>query len=92
MRELDHKEDWAQKNWYFWIVVLKKIVRSLLDCKKVKPIIPKEINSEYSGGTDAAAPIIWPPDVKSWLFGKVPDAGKEWKQKGKRVADDEMVR
>ena len=91
--ELVHKEDWAQKNWYFWDVVLEKTVESPLDCKEVKPISPKGNQPWiFTGGTDAAAPIIWPPDMKSWLFGKVPDAGKDWKQKGKRVAEDEMVR
>jgi len=42
--------------------------------------------------TEADAPIIWPPDAKSWLIGKGPDAGKDWKQKEKGVAEDEMVR
>ena len=48
MWEFDHKEDWALKNWYFWIVVLEKTLESPLDCKEVKPVILKEINPEYS--------------------------------------------
>jgi len=41
---------------------------------------------------DANAPVLWPPDVKSRLTGKEPDAGKDWRQKEKRVAEDEMFR
>ena len=46
------------------------------------------------GRTDAEAeaPILWPPDGKSWLVGEDPDAGKDWRQKEKGVAEDEMVR
>ena len=56
--------------------------------------ILKEISPEYSlEGTDAKAeaPILWPPDVKNWLFGKDPDAGKDWKQEEKRTTEAEMV-
>ena len=42
------------------------------------------------GRTDAEAPIVWPPDVKTWLIGKDPDAGKDWRQKKKGAAEDEM--
>ena len=48
MWELDHKEGWVPKNWYFWIVVLEKTPESPLDCKEMKPANPKEINLEYS--------------------------------------------
>ena len=52
----------------------------------------KEINHEYSfGRVDAEAPILWPPDAKSWLIGKDPDAGKDWEQE-KGAAEDEIVR
>ena len=44
-----------------------------------------------SGRTEADAPILWPPDVKSWLIGKDADAGKDWRQKEKGAAEDEMV-
>ena len=47
MWELDHKEGWVPKNWYFWIVVLEKTPESPLDCKEMKPANPKEINLEY---------------------------------------------
>ena len=48
----------------------------------------------FIGRTDAEAeaPILWPPDGKSWLIGKDPDAGKDWRQKEKRVAEDKMIR
>ena len=47
-----------------------------------------------TGRTDAEAeaPTLWPPDVKSQLIGKDPDAGKDWGQKEKRAAEDEMAR
>ena len=47
MGELDHKEGWELENWYFWIVVLEKTLESLLDCKSIQPVNPKEINPEY---------------------------------------------
>ena len=46
----------------------------------------------FIGRTEAEAPILWPPDAKSWLTGKDPDAGKDWRQKEKRTTEDEMVR
>ena len=88
--ELVHKKDWAQKNLYFWIMVLEKTVESPLDCKEVRPINPKGNQPWiFTGGTDVAPPIIWPPDVKSWLFGKVPDARKDW---SKRRRGQQMMR
>ena len=94
MWELDHKEGWMPKNWCFWIVVLEKVLESPLDCK-IKPVNPKGNQTwVLVGRTDAEAeaPILWPPDAKSWLTGKDPDAVKDWKQKEKRAAEDEMVR
>ena len=95
MWEMDHKEGWASKNWHFWIVVLEKTLVSPLDCKEIKPVNPTGYQSWiFIGRTDAEAeaPILWPPDVKSWLIGKDPDAGKDWRRKEKRAAKDEMVR
>ena len=46
--ELDYKESWAPKTWYFWTVVLEKTLESPLDCKEIQPLYPKEISSEYS--------------------------------------------
>ena len=80
MWELDHKEGWALKIW-FQIVVLEKTLESPLDFKEIKPVNPKENQSWIiTGRTDAEAPILWPPDVNSWLTGKDPDSGKDWEQ------------
>jgi len=95
MWELDHNEDWAPKNWCFWIVVLCKALQSPLDCKEIKSVNPKGNQPwTFTGRTDAEAeiPILWLPDGKSWLTGKYPDAGKDWRQKEKRVTEDEMHR
>ena len=82
MWELDYKESWAPKNWCSWIVVLEKILESPLNYKKIKPVNPKSKWSWiFIGRTDseAEAPILWLPDAKSWLIGKDPDAGKDWR-------------
>ena len=86
MWELDHKEDWELKNWCFWTVVLEKTLESPLDCKEIQPVHSKEDQSRiFIGRTEAEveAPILWPPDVKNWLIGKDPDAGKDWRQEEK---------
>ena len=80
MWELDYKESWVPKNWCFWAVVLKTL-ESPLEFKKIKPVNPKGNQSWiFIGRTDAEAEtlILWPPDAKSWLTGKDPDAGKDW--------------
>ena len=80
MWQLGHIEGWALKNWCFWTVVLEKTLDSPLDCKEIKPVNPKGNQSWiFIGRTDAEAPVIWPPDVKSWLIRKNPDAGKNWR-------------
>ena len=94
MWELDYKESWVLKNWCFWTVVLKKALESPLDSKEIKPVNPKGSQSWiFTGRTDAEAeaPILWPPDVKNWLTGKDPDAGKDWRQEEKGMTEDEMV-
>jgi len=85
--EMDHKEGWAPKNWYFQFV-LQKILENPLDCKEVKPVNPK-VNQVwiFIGRTDAEASILWPTHVKSQFIGKDPNAGKDWRQKEKRVAE-----
>ena len=91
--ELDHKESWAPKNWCFWIVVLEKTLKSPLGCKEIKPVNPKRNQPRiFIGRSDneMEAPILWPPDVKSWLIGKDSDAGKYWGHKEKEVAEDEI--
>ena len=95
MWELDHKEGWVPKSWCFQTVELKKTLESPLDCKETKPVTPKG-NQPWifirRTDTEVEAPILWPPDVKSQLIGKDHDAGKDWRQKEKRVAENEMVR
>ena len=93
MLELDYKESWALKNWCFWAVVLEKTLESPLDYKKIQPVHPKGNQSwMFIGRTDVEAetPILWPPDVKSWLIGKDPDAGKDRGQEEKGTTEDEM--
>ena len=81
MWELDHKKGWAPENWCLQTVVLEKTLENPLDCKEIKPVNPKRNQPWiFFGRTDAEAeaPTLWPPDVKSWLIGKYPDAGKAW--------------
>ena len=94
MWELKYKESWVPKNWCFWTVVLEKTLESPLDCKEIQPVHPKGDQSwVFFGRTDVEAetPILWPPDAKSWLIGKDPDAGKDWGQEKKGTTEDEMV-
>ena len=93
--ELEHKESWVLKNWYFQIVMLEKTLESPLDYKEIQPVNPKGNQSWiFIGRTDAEAEtlILWLPNAKNWLVGKDPDAGKEWRQEEKGTAEDEMVR
>ena len=78
--EVDCKESWVLKNWFFWTVVLEKTPESPLDCKEIQPVHPKGNQSWiFIENTDVVAetPILWPPDVKNWLIGKDPDAGED---------------
>ena len=73
---------------------LEKTLESPLDCKEIKPVNPKGNQSGISTGrtdAEAEAPILWPPDVKSWLIRKDPEAGKDWKQEEKGTTEDETV-
>ena len=75
-------------------MLLEKTLESPLDWKEIKPVHPKGDQSWiFIGRTDAEAEalILWPPDVKSWLIRKDPDAGKDWRQKKKGMTEDEMV-
>ena len=75
-------------------VVLEKTLESPLDCKEIKPVHPKGNQSWiFVGKTDAEAeaPILWPPDTKSQLIRKDPDAGKDWRQEEKGTTEDEMI-
>ena len=70
--------------------MLEKILESPLDSKKIKPVNPKE-NQLWIFTRRTEAPVLWPPDLNSWLTGKDPDAGKDWRQKEKGATEDEMV-
>ena len=94
MWELDCEESWALKNWCFWTVVLEKTLESPLDCKESQPVHPEGDQSwMFIGRTDAEAetPVLWPPNMKSWLIWKDPDSGKDWGQEEKGMTEDEIV-
>ena len=94
MWELDCKESWAPKNWFFWTVVLEKTLENPLHCKEIQPVHPKGDQSwVFIGRTDVEAetPILWPPDANSWLIRKDCDDGKDWGQEEKGTTEDEMV-
>ena len=91
---LDYKESWVPKNSCFWTVVFEKTLESPSDCKEIQSVHPKGYQSwVFIGRTDVEAetPILWPPDAKSWLISKDPDAGEDWRQEEKEMAGDEMV-
>ena len=94
MWELDYKESWVPKNWFFWTVVLEKTLESRLDCTEIQPVHPKENQSwVFIRRTDVEAETLklWPPDAKSWLIWKDLDAGKDWRQEEKGMTEDEMA-
>ena len=88
------KEDQVLKNWCFWIVVLEKTLESPLNSMEIKPVNPKG-NQHWifikRTDAEAEAPILWPPDAKSWLIGKDADAGKDWGQEEKGKTEDQIV-
>ena len=91
---VDYKESWMPKNWCFWIVVLKKILVSPLDCKEIQAVHPKGNQSWiFIGRTDVEGEtsILWPPHAYSWFIGKDPDAGRDWGQEEKGTTEDEIV-
>ena len=94
MWELDYRDGWTLKIWCFWTVVLNKTLEIPLKCKENHPVHPIGDQSwVFIGRTDAEAetPIIWPPDAKSWLIGKDPDAGKDRGQAKKGTMEDETA-
>ena len=92
-------ESWAIKKAEHWRtdafeLVLEKTFDSPLDSKEIQPVHPKGNQSWlFIGRADAEAetPVLWPPDVKNWLIGKDPDAGKDWRWEEKGTTEDEMV-
>ena len=94
MWELDQKEGWAPKNWCFWIVVLEKTLKNPLDCKEIKSVNPKRnqtLNIHWRDWRWSWSSNTLPPDLKSQLIEKDPDAGKDWRQEEKGTTEDEMV-
>ena len=89
MWELDYKESWTRKNWCFWTVVLGEKSWESLGLQRD----PTSQSWIFIGRTDAEveAPILWPPDAKSQLVGKDPDAEKDWGQEEKGMMEDEMI-
>ena len=91
MWELDCKESWVLKNWCFWSVVLEKTLESPLE---IQPVYLKGYQSWIFIGridTEAETPILWTRDMKNWLTGKDPGAGKDWKWEEKGTIEDEMA-
>ena len=92
--ELDNKEGSGPKNWCFWIVVLEKTLKSPLDSKEIKPVNPQRNqpwNLLEGLMAEAEAPILWPSDAKSWLYGNDHDAGKDWGPEEKEGTEDELA-
>ena len=95
MWELDLKEGWASKNWYFWTVVLEKTLESPLDCKEIKPVSLKGNQSwifigraDADADAEAESPILWPPDenrliwkIRPWCWQRL-KAGGEGNDRG----------
>ena len=72
----------------------RRLFESPLDCKEIQPVHSEGDQSwVFIGRTDVEAetPVLWPPHAKSWLIGKDPDAGKDWRQEEKGMTEDEMV-
>ena len=87
-------ESWTLKNWCFWTVVLEKTLESPLYSREIKLVYLKGNQPLlFIGRSDAEAeaPILWPPDMKNWLIGKDPDAGKDLRQEEKGMTEDEIV-
>ena len=94
MWELDYKESWMPKNWCFWTMVLEKTLERPLDFKEIKPVNPRGNQSWiFIGRTDAEAeaPVLQPPDAKSWLSRRDPDTGKDWRRAEKGMTEEEIV-
>ena len=77
--ELNHKEDWVLKDWWFRTVVLEKTLESPLDSKDIKPVNPKGVNPEYSP-EGLMLELQYFCHLMQRLIGKELDAGKDWGQ------------
>ena len=86
---------WKYSRLFFPIMMLERTLASPLGCTEIKPVSPKGNQPWMFSGrivAEAEAPIVWPPDAKSPLIGRDPDAGKDWGQEEKGATEDEMVR
>ena len=84
-------ESWRIDAFELFWTVLEKTLGSSLDSKEIKPVNPEgNLSWIFIGRTDTEveAPMLWPPDMKIWLTGKDPDAGKDWRQKEKGAAEE----
>ena len=91
---MDSTESWVLKNQCFWTVVVDKTLVSPLGCKEIQLVHPKGNQSWiFIGRTDAETktPILWPPNAKSWLIWKDPDAGNGWRREEKGITEDRMT-
>ena len=94
MWELNQKESWVPNNGWFHTVVLEKSLESSLGSKEIKSVNPKGNHPWIfirRTVAEAEAPILWLPDMKRWFIGKDPNAGKDWRQEGKWVIEDEIA-
>ena len=92
-------QSWAIKKAEFWRIDAFELwcwrrLGSLLDCKDIKPVHPKWNQCWIFTGRTVAeteASKLWPPDEKSWLTEKDPDAGKDWGQEDNGMTEDELI-
>ena len=92
--EFDHKEGWALKNWCIWTMVLEKTLEIPLGWEEIQPVNPKGNHSWIfivKTDAEAEAPVLSPPDLKSWLIRQDPDAGKDWRKEEKGTTEGKMV-
>ena len=87
MWELDYKESWVPFELWCW----RRLLRVPWTARRSNQFILKEISPEYSLNIEAETPILWPPDVKSWLIWKDPDAGKDWGKLEKGTTEKQVV-
>ena len=93
MWELDCKESWALKNWCFYTVVSRRLLKVSWTARRSNQFILKEISWDFFGRNDAKAktPKLWTPHAKSWLIWKDSDAGRDWGQEEKGTTEGEMA-
>ena len=91
MWELDYKESWGLKNWWFWTVVLEKPLQIPLDNKETQPVLPKRNQSWIFIGRTDAEELTLATSAKNWLIGKDPVAGKDWRWEEKGTTEAEMI-